>query len=117
MSYSKRLLLWGGVLFALCGAGLVLIERFSRQMAGPTSANFERLKTGMSLSEVATILGPPHEGAPTFPPGTDGYFDQTWIGADCVISVHCDQTTHVLAKDFSPRGQTLLQRLRRWIGL
>ncbi len=46
---------------ALLGLALALGSRFVSRGPGPTRANFERLRVGMTVPEVEAIMGPPTE--------------------------------------------------------
>jgi len=128
MARRKPVLLWAGLLVVL--AGITLAGwRWAVVQPGPTSANFWRLRAGMTPQEVDAILGPPssvetHGGALRFhnygelkwdtpyisavfpPPRYDALTDATLVlPAEGVHSVRLDQTP------------SLAGRLLRWLGL
>jgi hypothetical protein len=128
MPRRKRVLMWAGLLVVLAGAGMA-----GMVLLWPCSSinrnTFEKVKPGMSLAEVKALFHVPagdytsrpvelptfhsHEAAP----GTDLKF---WAGDDGLIIVEFDPHERVTTAEFYEVRlvpQSLLDRLRHWLGL
>jgi hypothetical protein len=138
----KRVLLWAGLLVALAGTGLVGVWWQSTRLDEPgvTVANFRRLAVGMTEQQCCRILGMPVETDAAPPQAWEPSLRiVTWEGpGQQVAAAMCFNSSGraaggMLYKWTSPNMQTtiaslnmgfdtdtpesLLTRLRRWLGL
>jgi hypothetical protein len=121
-----RLLLFGFIIGSLgLGAGLWLVWPSASAI---NELNAARIQTGMTLAEVEAILGGPARdetggrggglvtpiGSRHFPQGPDA----AWTSEDCAVSVYLREG-RVYFTEAAPVfifEDTLLRRVRRWIG-
>src|SRR5215212_5698339 len=109
----RRWLLLAPLVFIAAGAGLVALE--SSKPPRPTRETFDRVRTGMTLTEVVETVGEP-PGKTVGPPGRERRW--TWDAPDCHLEVDFDSDERVVAvfANSKPRS-SLWQRLRRGFGL
>ncbi len=125
MSRRKRALLWAWLLVALTGVGLVGVQWAMTPTPGVTLENFRRLHDRMKMEEIEPILGgPAHDGWPPFThewTGEEGKIHlnavpekhrQIFIGYTGTFTTPDGKTFRVAAAN-----ESLLARLRRWLGL
>jgi hypothetical protein len=127
----KRLLLMLG-----CVAAVLLAGYMTLRLTGPrhriTEENIKLIKKGMTEEEVEAILG---SKAGSIPDGTlhapnsltvdsiDTRSSKHWVGKDVDVSVGFDadgrvtSVTQLFILDRSDRPETILDKLRRWLGM
>jgi hypothetical protein len=113
---KKKWLLIGIATLAITSGLAVAIPALQPPRPGVTKANFDRIETGMTMSEVEAVFGQgPNivsvEGA-VYNPVRD------WIGADWAIaSIHFNGDDEVASKRWTPSTETIIDKLRRWLSL
>ena len=137
MSRRKRVLLWVGLLVVLAGAGLGLLAWLLPSDRHIIRESYDAIGPSMTVLEVEMLLGGP-AGDYTHGQymvanlsGNHAEFDievyeitakrnRSWIGSQGLVQVSFDEHDKIAVKSFFPvvpTDETLLDRLRRWLGL
>jgi hypothetical protein len=99
---------------------LVLMGGFATRWLRPSSpisqANCDRVKDGMSETDVEEILGGP---AGNYQVPSGAWVRKLWIGRDGTAVVYFDQNDTVRHVHFTPAipRESLLEKIRRWLHL
>src|SRR5262245_30022210 len=124
------------ILLLAVGAGLAVLPilwyAFSLR-SGVTQANYERIRDGMTLREVANLLGGPPGNYSRIPDKEAGLWTidpsrpdlnrqffigrEVWIGNELAVAVWFDDQGRVARKEsYETLNRSLLQRLRDLLG-
>ncbi len=137
MSRRRRVLLWAGVLVVAVGAGLVGLRWAIIRAPGITLDNARRLHTGMKLRDIEVVLGGSATSKRDF---GGGWSDLLWCSQDCLVQVHYNYQKERVVRvhcayaapteapgDRKVSGYkilrnvhhepTVIDRLRRWLGI
>jgi hypothetical protein len=122
----KRLLIAAGLSAVLAVSALVVVW-FGSPRDRISEANYARIREGMTLHEVETVLGGP-EGSYTSE-GNDwamemallkapvGHTRRTWMGDDGGIRIEFDEQERVVTQEWCPRRESFFARVRGWMRL
>jgi hypothetical protein len=116
---SKRVFLFG-VGIALLGLGLAFTDRVLSLRPGVTEANYKRLRVGMTMAEVAAILGQPEPRQPQV--NSNGVRIEgglhVWRGQDgaYVLTFGRKRVGCIAWQGPTRSSPGLLARLRSWLG-
>src|SRR5207248_3161977 len=117
----RRLFLGFGLL-ALTGVAVVVWLAFQERLASQgriNEANFKLIQYGMTLAEVEAILGPPDPSARA----ENDYYEMDpgriarWRTSRLLIDLVFDATGRVDGKIIETLDDSLIARIRRWLGL
>ncbi len=124
MSGRKRVALWVVVLVALAGVGWLGVLWTTAPTHRITLANLEKVERARSEAEVEAIFGVPagdYSGGRTRVQGGVSYpggINKKWIAEDCAYEIAFAPDGHVGGISVTDnRPPSLLDRLRRWVGL
>jgi hypothetical protein len=110
MIKNRRYIISTAVLVA-CVCGVLGVLAVLPPRPGPTKANFDLIKKGMTHAEVFAILG-----ECDIEPAKPGAM-HSWRLDDGTESTVCFDGDEVFARDFQPSPETLPDKLRRWLHL
>jgi outer membrane protein assembly factor BamE (lipoprotein component of BamABCDE complex) len=123
MRKRSRVLLWAVLLAALVGAGLLDIQVALAPRHRITFDNLKNVQFGMTEQDVETILGAPsgdYSNGKTQTSGSVSYsggVNKKWIAADCAIELAFAPDGRVGAIAITDARESLIQKLRRILGL
>ena len=110
----RRLLLWTGLLVALAVAGLVSAQCWIAATDRVTWETALKLR-GATAEEAEHLFGRPPDRTTTTTVGAKRTV--IWEGRYALIMVAFDQDEKVMHGSFIRKGDPLLARFRRWLGL
>jgi hypothetical protein len=122
MTKKRRYLLTAAILGALIAIALCVFAMLPAQPAQPgvTKANFDRIKVGMTRTEVEAILGVPNSLHSVDAAVIEGieikWFNATWEKGPAHVGVGLRNDIVTETRWFVPR-EPLLDKLRRWMRL
>src|SRR5262245_1147464 len=113
------------VIVGLVVLALIAAASFSPRGPRPCRATFDQVREGMTLDQVAAIVGgPPGKYSDQYEPFvlTGGRYPRAvyWVAHDATLIVWYDDdlvASSVLVEDSLPDHRSALQRLRDWLGL
>jgi hypothetical protein len=123
MRKRSRVLLWAVLLTALAGAGLLGIQVALTPRHRITFNNLQNVQFGMTEQEVEAILGAPsgdYSNGKTQTSGGCSYsggINKKWIAEDCAIELAFGPDGRVGAISITDARESLIQKLRRLVGL
>ena len=114
MTKKRRYLISAGLLAACVGLALGVLAMLPPR-PGVTKANFDRIKNGMTLTELEAIFG----GEPNqFVFSSKGTcIGRGWIGPDEAYVYLTVSNESVTEKQWFVSTETFAERLRRWLHL
>lgn len=119
----KTLVMVGGV--TIVGVLILAVSMFLIPSVGVTKSNFDGIPLKATKGDVHRILGDPafarwpRKKIFIFPPMPDlapGCVEIRWKGYEGVAIFHIDENTHVLQRGWYPSGETLRDKIDRWLG-